>query len=140
MRREWIEIKTLLLVWTIGASLPPCGGSGLKYKKVTKLCILLRLPPCGGSGLKYAVRRGSDLAEHRSPSMRREWLEMVLVLSTAFFTASPSMRREWIEIQRSLKAPKTIASPSMRREWIEIFVRIPIRRTTMVSLHAEGVD
>ena len=68
--------------------------------------------------MKYAVRRGSDLAEHRSPSMRREWIEMVLVLSTAFVTASPSMRREWIEI----------------------FVRIPIRRTTMVSLHAEGVD
>ena len=89
--------------------------------------------------MKYLLRLRHTEPD-QSPSMRREWIEMECTCLATVLEPSPSMRREWIEIQRSLKAPKTIASPSMRREWIEIFVRIPIRRTTMVSLHAEGVD
>ena len=53
MRREWIEI------------------SG----KAKKLYSPLSLPPCGGSGLKYPKRSRND-ATGRSPSMRREWIEM----------------------------------------------------------------
>ncbi len=54
---------------------------------------------------------------------------------------SPSMRREWIEMVVVTCVITVISmSPSMRREWIEIFVRIPTRTTTAVSLHAEGVD
>ncbi len=34
---------------------------------------------------------------------------------------SPSMRREWIEIVKSSNEYKKFKSPSMRREWIEIF-------------------
>ena len=58
MRREWIEI------------------SG----KAKKLYSPLSLPPCGGSGLKYPKRSRND-ATGRSPSMRREWIEMQLVYS-----------------------------------------------------------
>ena len=35
----------------------------------------------------------------KSPSMRREWIEMLLPLPTVrVMFLSPSMRREWIEI------------------------------------------
>ena len=53
---------------------------------------------------------------------------------------SPSMRREWIEILIFLPKVSVHVSPSMRREWIEITsgnTRVP---TFDVSLHAEGVD
>ena len=52
-----------------------------------------------------------------SPSMRREWIEMgVLLLGDG----SPSMRREWIEIDSPGWRVSRYRSPSMRREWIEI--------------------
>ena len=35
-----------------------------------------------------------------SPSMRREWIEMIVSIGdTAPVSLSPSMRREWIEIR-----------------------------------------
>ena len=33
---------------------------------------------------------------------------------------SPSMRREWIEMADSIKRAESRESPSMRREWIEM--------------------
>ena len=95
MRREWIEI------------------SG----KAKKLYSPLSLPPCGGSGLKYPKRSRNDATGR-----------------------SPSMRREWIEIQRTLYHTATVWSPSMRREWIEINFSIFETKYIIVSLHAEGVD
>ena len=93
--------------------------------------------------MKY---RQHDKAYHcgkRSPSMRREWIE-ISVRTPEYHTAfrSPSMRREWIEmlsLSRYVRIPAR--SPSMRREWIEMtvfFKKIVVRH--MVSLHAEGVD
>ena len=53
---------------------------------------------------------------------------------------SPSMRREWIEIIFQRQEQEIIMSPSMRREWIEI-VRLDNKNMPIpVSLHAEGVD
>ena len=56
------------------------------------------LPPCGGSGLK-SLHSGINRRTRKSPSMRREWIEMKggdpLV---ARQLKSPSMRREWIEM------------------------------------------
>ena len=54
----------------------------------------------------------------QSPSMRREWIEIVGLQSLFFRHGSPSMRREWIEMKKS------------RRQLAK----------TQVSLHAEGVD
>ena len=82
----------------------------------------------------------------QSPSMRREWIEMMLFLFFMFFPPSPSMRREWIEIlqlQHPVFLPLRLPpcggsglklffagqnkcfpqSPSMRREWIEMLGR-----------------
>ena len=56
-----------------------------------------RLPPCGGSGLKFI--KAADLRKCIwSPSMRREWIEMLNVIDVDKLDESPSMRREWIEI------------------------------------------
>ena len=78
-----------------------------------------------------------------SPSMRREWIEILLAIPYIPWTGSPSMRREWIEIFGYCYLLKNITSlppcggsglkcrytagrvfgkmsPSMRREWIEI--------------------
>ena len=74
--------------------------------------------------------------------MRREWIEiqirqMVVMLSRS----SPSMRREWIEMIASGASLIGMASPSMRREWIEMrCTKVKIEQGHKVSLHAEGVD
>ena len=52
MRREWIEIDPLNEEIEVRLSLPPCGGSGLKFQEFAGELILVGLPPCGGSGLK----------------------------------------------------------------------------------------
>ena len=53
---------------------------------------------------------------------------------------SPSMRREWIEMLCLRPSKMGTVSPSMRREWIEILHDFSIPRSREVSLHAEGVD
>ena len=76
MRREWIEISNDAKAYQTKESLPPCGGSGLKY-----------------------FHGGPFRSVRRSPSMRREWIEISChcsLLVTCLW--SPSMRREWIEI------------------------------------------
>ena len=55
------------------------------------------LPPCGGSGLKF-LSGGDSHRCSQSPSMRREWIEIVGLQSLFFRHGSPSMRREWIEM------------------------------------------
>ena len=101
-----------------------------------------RLPPRGGSGLKFCPRRSSQ-AWGRSPSARREWIEITGMIDDAFGWAglpprggsglklpprvplprlamSPSARREWIEIIIIARIEGVSQSPSARREWIEI--------------------
>ena len=53
MRREWIEMWRRKKQMKCLSSLPPCGGSGLKFQGVWQ---------------KYYKKR--------SPSMRREWIEI----------------------------------------------------------------
>ena len=53
---------------------------------------------------------------------------------------SPSMRREWIEIIDAMYKSLYAKSPSMRREWIEIVNNTMYNTAGSVSLHAEGVD
>ena len=58
-----------------------------------------------------------------SPSMRREWIEILTQTVTGQVKrGSPSMRREWIEIKSHSPIRSCSESPSMRREWIEIFM------------------
>ena len=80
MRREWIEILNYVTAGSTWFRLPPCGGSGLKSASSPSIDFSTCLPPCGGSGLKFnAVIHSVTL--YRSPSMRREWIEMYLLIS-----------------------------------------------------------
>ena len=66
-------------------------------------------------------RQGGNCDLHLSPSMRREWIEMILSGFKIAMIMSPSMRREWIEISLDLSICfSPFSSPSMRREWIEM--------------------
>ena len=101
---------------------------------------VLRLPPCGGSGLKWYESYGTNY-RNQSPSMRREWIEILYLTFNSTQNTSPSMRREWIEIDTyKLIVLRCDLSPSMRREWIEIFLGFGLFPNLCVSLHAEGVD
>ena len=95
--------------------------------------------------MKYKSNNRKGTAE-KSPSMRREWIEMRTIQHYEQGSKSPSMRREWIEMRKSsimqlkfsglppcggsgLKCNaipqkrNRITSPSMRREWIEIMLK-----------------
>ena len=91
--------------------------------------------------MKY-LHGGPFWSVRRSPSMRREWIEILsCVASWIKKSGSPSMRREWIEMFcTGFVEVADKASPSMRREWIEIKAAIQFLIAPVVSLHAEGVD
>ena len=142
------------------------------------------LPPRGGSGLKYLVPHGYA-APHPSPSARREWIEIRSILRSSRFAPrlpprggsglkcealavlldgiglpprggsglkssrgiiraergpSPSARREWIEIWAAAISSAIATSPSARREWIEMATVTFFHVFDRVSLREEGVD
>ena len=73
--------------------------------------------------------------------MRREWIEMQRQQRIYNVIESPSMRREWIEILDMVSTYfRMRTSPSMRREWIEMTEGKAAGVLTEVSLHAEGGD
>ena len=79
-RREWIEMQILDGAITLLMGLPPHGGSGLKYFFSSfSSSSILRLPPHGGSGLKSDLR-WCQIRRKRSPSTRREWIEIGFTL------------------------------------------------------------
>ena len=82
-RREWIEIRHVLGAPALRQCLPPHGGSGLKCPACGFSGRGTCLPPHGGSGLKYRERR-LNLRCRRSPSTRREWIEISILLRPAF--------------------------------------------------------
>ena len=56
-----------------------------------------------------------------SPSSRRAWIEIRLLLPLCAGALSPSSRRAWIEINYDGELTiKLLGSPSSRRAWIEI--------------------
>ena len=123
MRREWIEMVVVTCVITVISMSPSMRREWIEISNEHDLHQTANsLPPCGGSGLKYlsGYLRGR---RQQSPSMRREWIEMPVEYTKYIKAAlSPSMRREWIEMSRCLRRlPPACPSPSMRREWIEIF-------------------
>ena len=79
--------------------------------------------------------------EWRSPSARREWIEMPYAPARVGTWASPSARREWIEMpSRHDHRTRSVESPSARREWIEIIASAASSQPRAVSLREEGVD
>ena len=53
---------------------------------------------------------------------------------------SPSLGREWIEIIVGMPVPVALPSPSLGREWIEIMSSLRTTAEKSVSLLGEGVD
>ena len=52
--------------------------------------------------MKYKINAGVNILE-KSPSIRREWIEMLIVNANGAIAKSPSIRREWIEITKLLR-------------------------------------
>ena len=76
-----------------------------------------------------------------SPSMRREWIEMLQGVGwSSGGGCLPPCGGSGLKSFSSFSLHEKLASPSMRREWIEMSVRWHICRRAAVSLHAEGVD
>ena len=162
MRREWIEIPDRRYSLHNADSLPPCGGSGLKwfhrsFRRFLNVSLHAEgvdwnicpdtyedddssLPPCGGSGLKCLLNIQNILRLLCLPPCGGSGLKFLYCLPVDFFYMSPSMRREWIEIHMLWNLRRNDTSPSMRREWIEIYLDSLSVGTISVSLHAEGVD
>ena len=76
----------------------------------------------------------------RSPSSRREWIEIALLPSARSITPSPSSRRAWIEIVKNMEDTRDAKSPSSRRAWIEISSGRIDSPLDHVALLTEGVD
>ena len=75
-----------------------------------------------------------------SPSLGREWIEILQLMILLIISMSPSLGREWIEIYfLSLFAGYNL-SPSLGREWIEIINLGAPNIADAVSLLGEGVD
>ena len=53
---------------------------------------------------------------------------------------SPSVWREWIEMLFLASIRKRVSSPSVWREWIEMDISFPDTPLAHVSLRVEGVD
>ena len=78
-RREWIEIEDLRFPSAGITRLPLRGGSGLKSLVIDSKACECRLPLRGGSGLKFGNVIGNRII-NLSPSARREWIEIPLLL------------------------------------------------------------
>ena len=101
MRREWIEMCYNNNKEGGDESLPPCGGSGLKFIFFAPRCRLSPgLPPCGGSGLKYHFSRYFQSFKNTPslPPCGGSGLKCFQPGTILDMQWSPSMRREWIEI------------------------------------------
>ena len=100
-----------------------------------------RSPSARREWIEIASACSCSSASRESPSARREWIEIVIPRDRRFRVESPSARREWIEIWSGTdNGAAARPSPSARREWIEIYPLPRPRRTLPVSLREEGVD
>ena len=76
-----------------------------------------------------------------SPSMRREWIEMIASGASLIGMASPSMRREWIEIRFfAVKSIIQTGLPPCGGSGLKSLDGLAESINETVSLHAEGVD
>ena len=105
MRREWIEMTNGVDGAGEKIGLPPCGGSGLKFGHSLTACLLIsRLPPCGGSGLKCLTQQQQNYV-FGLPPCGGSGLKFHDISTAPHVPRSPSMRREWIEIPNYQETP-----------------------------------
>ena len=89
----------------------------MKYILNRQDTILTGLPPCGGSGLKFRAWEEKD-KQRRSPSVWREWIEISSRETAAQQLLSPSVWREWIEMFENLRLTAT-RKVSLRVEGVD---------------------
>ena len=78
------------------------------------------LPPHGGSGLKYDIVR-VEVLYPGSPSTRREWIEMAhTALHKRPFSGLPPHGGSGLKSGSHPLPCRATLSPSTRREWIEM--------------------
>ena len=71
----------------------------MKSRETLGIVHKLSLPPWGGSGLKY-IKIPFIAGVALSPSLGREWIEIRPMIKALFYRrASPSLGREWIEME-----------------------------------------
>ena len=77
-----------------------------------------------------------------SPSMRREWIEMIIPrCGLCLMRLSPSIRREWIEIpDRKKCCGLAVGLPPYGGSGLKCFSPVKMNAFRNVSLHTEGVD
>ena len=92
----------------------------MKYSGLEEITFEESLPPCGGSGLKFQCYTGIiDFLE--SPSMRREWIEISCsAMISALSSGLPPCGGSGLKFRTTADLVTLWKSPSMRREWIEI--------------------
>ena len=98
------------------------------------------LPPWGGSGLKFIVYP-TTLIYRQSPSLGREWIEIVVSCSLFVCFKSPSLGREWIEIQHETSVNGFLTGlPPWGGSGLKSMILLYHCIQYIVSLLGEGVD
>ena len=120
--------------------LPPHGGSGLKLFPVPAMCGSQGLPPHGGSGLKWlrsnSISRYCGLPPHGGSGLKYK-----IVFPRRTVPQSPSTRREWIEMRSFFSMSfVSISLPPHGGSGLKSSVLSMTLNRSPVSLHTEGVD
>ena len=98
------------------------------------------LPPWGGSGLKYFVCY-AKLYHNWSPSLGREWIEIFYFHLIKRAIRSPSLGREWIEIIADVFPKESFDRlPPWGGSGLKCTYTHQICAKNIVSLLGEGVD
>ena len=103
-------------------SLPPCGGSGLKFFCFWYAAFrYVRLPPCGGSGLKLVFCRNFFRRVCRLPPCGGSGLKWENDKFEIIGVCLPPCGGSGLKSSASCSMEMFLLSPSMRREWIEMY-------------------
>ena len=141
MRREWIEMSSGVLLLVCTLSSPSMRREWIEIFLFTENSpFVASLPPCGGSGLKYDGRN-SETSKSLSPSMRREWIEMS---TSCFFSASyirlPPCGGSGLKFGTKCRPWLVVRLPPCGGSGLKLLFSRGRDKLAEVSLHAEGVD
>ena len=76
-----------------------------------------------------------------SPSTRRAWIEMKILLALILINLSPSTRRAWIEMEQEQAVTEEVETVALHPEGVDRNLRRGRKSpSSPVALHPEGVD
>ena len=109
-------------------------------QKQTIFCELLLSPSVRRAWIEILLLVSNSPKNWSSPSVRRAWIEIFIFRNINGSGKSPSVRRAWIEIRSIAPETSRAESPSVRRAWIEITKKENKTIDISVALRTEGVD